>query len=260
MRRSLLPVRQISLAIMSVCFCFALNDRALAAQAPGRTILDSVYTTAQAARGEALFAAKCRSCHVTESLAGNTALPLKADLFIERWREDYLQSLFNKMIGFMPPPNVSPRLKDEEYVDIISFLLQQNGYPAGAQELKLDQLGSTLFVGMNGPQPVPNLAQVLVVGCLTPAANDNWTLTKATEPLRTRQPDSSTPEELKSSDARPLGSQTFQIRGIDNLTVSFDPEAHKGKKVQAKGVLNRQTAGNRINVLSMGVLSATCGQ
>ena len=238
---------------------FGLYSPSAGAQSP-RTILDGVYTTGQAERGTTLFNNHCKSCHVTESLAGNTALPLKADLFIERWREDYVQSLFTKMIGFMPPPNVEPGLKNEEYVDLIAFMLQVNGYPPGSQELRLEQLGSVLFVGPKGPQPVPNLSQVLVVGCLTAGPNDTWTLTRATDPVRTRQPESTTPDEKKASGGRSLGTQTFQLRGFDALPVSFDPDANKDRKVQAKGVLNRQPAGARINVLSIEVVDASCSQ
>ena len=56
------------------------------------------------------------------------------------------------------------------YLDILAFILQFNGYPAGAQELTVERLKAVRFVDKVGPQPLPNLALVRVVGCLTPGA------------------------------------------------------------------------------------------
>jgi hypothetical protein len=147
---------------------------------------------------------------------------------------------------------------DNEYIDIISFLLQSNAYPTGSGELKADQLAGIQIVDKGGPQPVPNQSQVVVVGCLTPGPNGSMTLTQATEPMRTRTPEESTPEELKASTERSLGSLTFILRALDNLPPGFNADEHKGQKVQAKGVLSRQTAGDRINVLSMASVGKTC--
>jgi hypothetical protein len=205
-----------------------------------------------------IFTANCKVCHRSEFFSSPEALALRGPLFVERWREDTLASLFTRMKGFMPPANVGPKLMDNEYIDIIAFMLQSNAYPVGHGELKADQLAGIQIVDKGGPQPVPNQSQVVVVGCLTPGPNGSMTLTQATEPMRTRTPEETTPEELKASGDRALGSATFLLRALDNLPPSFNVDDHKGQKVQAKGVLSRQTAGDRINVLSMAAVGKTC--
>ena len=221
-----------------------------------RTVWDGIYTADQAARGQDTFDANCRGCHNREAdLAGGEAHALKGEFFFDRWREDTLQSLFNKMKGYMPP--AKPRLADDEYADIISFLLRENGFPGGTQELKVNQLASTRIEGKDGPQALPNLALVKVIGCLTPATNNAWNLTSGTAPVRTRTPDESTAEEVKESESAALGSQTFQLRALDGLA-NFDADAHKGKKVQAKGVLYTTQTPNRLSVISVEVVGTTC--
>ena len=226
---------------------------------PTRTVLNGVYTAEQAARGEVVFTEKCKTCHRSEYLSSPEALALKGPLFVERWREDSLGALYTKMKGYMPPANVGPKLKDDEYLDLLAYFLQVNAYPTGSSELKIDQLADIQIVDHDGPKPLSNNTQVLVVGCLTPGSNDSWTLTNATEPIRTRTPEETTPQELTASDARPPGSLTFQLRGIENLPATFSLDSHKSQKVQAKGVLLRQASGNRLTLLSMAKVSSNCG-
>src|SRR3954463_2793398 len=99
-----------------------------------RTILDGVYTEAQAERGLRSYTEHCSRCH-RDNLRGNPeALGLTGTRFIEAWREDTLFSLFDHMATRMPR---EPRqtLPAAVYRDIVAFILQFNGYPAGQQEL-----------------------------------------------------------------------------------------------------------------------------
>ena len=221
-----------------------------------RTVWDGVYTADQAARGQDTFDANCRGCHNREAdLAGGEAHALKGEVFFDRWREDHLQSLLNKMKASMPPARA--RLAEDQYVDIISFLLRENAFPSGTQELKTNQLTSTRIEGSDGPQPLPNLALVKVIGCLTPAANNAWNLTSGTAPVRTRTPDETNPDEVKESASTPLGSQTFQLRALDGLA-NFDPASHNGQRIQTKGVLYTTQTPNRLTVISIEAVGATC--
>ena len=231
---------------------------ALAAQTGNikpRTVWDGVYTADQAERGRFAFNSNCRNCHARdEDFAGGEAHALKGDVWYNRWREDWLQSLFNKMKGYMPPAKA--RLSNEAYLDVISYLLSQNGFPAGAQELKMDQLPSTRIEGKSGPEPLPNLAIAKIIGCLAPGPNNSWNLTSATEPARTRQPDESTPEEIKEAAAAPLGGGTFQLRALDALD-KFDPAEHKGHRIMAKGALFLTQTPKRLSVVSLEVVATT---
>jgi len=241
---------------LAALLCAASTVSAMQTGPTTKTVWQGVFTSEQAERGKETFEANCLSCHNRPAdLSGGEAHALKGSVFFDRWREDTLQSLLNKMKGYMPP--AKPRLADDKYVDIIAFLLGENQFPAGTQELKAAEVGNIRIEGKDGPQPLPNLAIVKVVGCLTPAAGSNWTLTKATDPVRTRESDQSSPEEIRASESVPLGVQIFQLRALDGLG-NFDPEAHRGAKVQAKGVIYTSQTPIRLSLISVEALNTPC--
>jgi S-disulfanyl-L-cysteine oxidoreductase SoxD len=221
------------------------------AQAPV-SVVDGVYTTAQADRGHQAYESRCIQCH--EGLeADGPGLMDKA--FLDRWREDTIEPLFT-FIKTTMPGNAPGSLDDAVYADIIAFLLEANGLPAGATELKPEMVGRIQLVGPDGPRPLANLTIVRAVGCLSAEPNDAWALVKAgnPRPVRSRIVDGTTPEELKLSAAQPLGTQAFRL-----LSVPPQGAAHAGHKVQVKGVLNRQNTLERINVMSLESVAPTCG-
>ena len=80
------------------------------------------------------------------------------------------------------------------------------------------------------------------------------------EPVRTRNAEKSTIEEIKASAAEPPGSQTFRLQNLEDLPPPFSPEMLAGHKVQAKGVLIRQPNKDRINVISIDSAAPTCSR
>ena len=213
------------------------------AQAP-TTVLDGVYTPAQAARGEAAYSASCSGCHEGQDADGPE---LTGKAFLDRWREDTLEPLFT-FIKTRMPGNLPGSLDDRVYADILAYMLQANSLPAGTKELSPDMVGRIQLVGPDGPQPLSNLTIVRAVGCLSRAANNAWALANAgsPRPVRARIVDGTTPEELSVSAAQPLGTQTFPL-----LSVTQQGAAYAGRKVQVKGVLTRQNTIERINVMSL---------
>ncbi len=227
---------------------------ALAAQEKAaRTVLDGVYTEAQAKRGETEYGMNCARCHEGADVDGP---PLMGDPFIDRWREDRLSSLFTFMRTQMPR-DTPGKLAEGSYRDILAFLLQVNGYAAGASELTADAIGNTELVGKDGPKPLPTNALVLVVGCFTSGERDTWALANAARPARTRTADATTPDELKNSAAKPLGNQQFTLQNLSDLP-AFRADAYKGHKVQAKGVLVREANRDRIHVTSLESVAESC--
>ena len=230
------------------------------AQAPGKTVLDGVYSDAQAVRGQAAYTAICSRCH-GNAMEGISAPALTGDHFIERWREDTLDSIFNFLRVYMPPagqPIARSDIPERSYLDILAYIFKMNGYRAGESELTTGLLRSVMLVGKNGPQPVPDGALTVTVGCLTQDHDGVWILQSATEPARTRGGTTSTPAQLKASSEKPLGTLTFRL--VDLAAVhDFAPNAHKGHKMQAKGYLVRQPNAERIQLSAMEMLSSTCG-
>jgi hypothetical protein len=208
-----------------------------------KTVWDGVYTDAQAARGLAAFDSRCRQCHRSGFFQG----------FIERWREDKLSGIFNFISTRMPLDNPGSARQDQ-YLDIITYFLSLNNLPPGPEELTPAALGEIQVQRKDGPAPLPDYITGRVVGCLTLGPENAWTLTKASEPGRTREPTASTPAELKSSAAQPLGTRTFGLPDV----ASRDPDTHKGHKVEAKGFVDHKPAGDRLLLTALQTVAPTC--
>jgi len=233
-----------------------------------KTTLEGVYTQAQADRGQAVFGRICGGCHQQPNLSNADAAPLRGNRFLERWREDNLTNLFTTMKTTMPRaaggnPNdrgSTTRLRDNEYVDILAFILQANGFPSSTEELTLEGLGRTQLVGHDGPKELPDLATVRVAGCVSAGPSGGWMLTSATKPARTITPTDSMPEELKAAEEQAPGSESFRLQNFEYASAAIDPNAYKGYRVLVKGVLRRQSKPpDRINVLSMQRTAVNCG-
>ena len=155
------------------------------------------------------------------------------------------------------PSDAPGSLTDRVYLDIVTYLLEASGFPAGASELRLDPelLASILVVGKRGPGgPVPNFSLVQVIGCLTQNAGNAWMLTRSTEPVRARNSGDSQPTDVKPLDAKPLGTLVFRLLDFPSVGRSARP----GYKVQAKGFLIRQPNDDRLNLTSLQVVGETC--
>jgi mono/diheme cytochrome c family protein len=100
---------------------------------PG-SVWDSVFTLAQAGRGESTYRATCASCH-GDSLAGiNDAPPLTGPFFHKTWDGNALSSLFNRISNDMPSDNPGSLTK-QQVAELVAFTLRYNAYPAGKVEL-----------------------------------------------------------------------------------------------------------------------------
>jgi mono/diheme cytochrome c family protein len=216
-----------------------------------QTVWDGVYTAEQAKQGQTAYLQYCVTCHKPDLLGIEAAM--KGEPFMERRREDNLETLFLDMKATMPRNNPGG-LPDQTYTDIISYLLQSNDMPAGKTELKPELLEKVQLVGKDGPRPVPNFVPVLSVGCLVQMGNSNWFLEAASEPIRTRDSFKRIDRELEESKTRALGDYTFRLQDADD----FNAFSHAEHKVQVKGVIVRSPTGTRINVNSIESISETC--
>jgi mono/diheme cytochrome c family protein len=243
--------------VCAVALLVALPRFVLSAQTltpdGGRTVWSGVYSDTQAARGQAEYGSQCASCH-RDDLSGYQSI-LKGERFMSDYREASLYRLFDKMKTTMPR-NSAGSLSDDAYLAILSYVLQANDFPAGHDDLKLEDLGHVLVVGKGGPEPVPDFSLVQVTGCLTRNETDNtWLVTNATDLVRATQPQA-TAEEIAASAGRALGTGTLQLM----LSPAHLPDPHKGHKVDARGFLIRRPSGNRINVTSLETVSPDCGR
>jgi hypothetical protein len=182
-------------------------------------------------------------------LEGVSAPALTDRRFIDRWREgsvDGLYSFIKQRMPFGRPPSLL--IPDADYLDIVTYILNMNDYPSGSAALPPSLLNEVMFVGKSGPQPVPDGSLVVTIGCLSQESNGVWMLSAATEPVRA---------EWKISAQKSLGTLRFRLADIDAVP-DFEPEDHKGHKMQVKGYLTRQPNAERIGLTSIAMLDSTC--
>jgi len=144
---------RVSAVVVLVVVACAPLARAQDATAPD--VSAGVYTAAQAARGERGYADKCVHCHgpdlraeVPEQMARDAALiargairkrtpALVGETFLANWNGLTVGKLLERIHVSMPqeaPGSMTTR----QAADVLAFMLQRNGYPAGETELPPD--------------------------------------------------------------------------------------------------------------------------
>jgi len=106
------------------------------------------------------------------------------------------------------------------------------------------------------PQGADAMPIVEAVGCLAEGQSRTWTLTNATDPARSARAGFSRPEEIKAAEGRGLGSKQFRLIGMTEM----NPAPHRGHKVLIKGLLIKDSGGDRINVTSLKTVGDQCGK
>lgn len=103
-----------------------------------RTVLDSVYTVAQAERGQAAYAQTCARCHAATLEGADVAPALAGGAFVSAWSGQSLDVLHERIQSAMPTD--TPGVYGKALVtDVIAYMLKFNGYPAGGGELTHEQ-------------------------------------------------------------------------------------------------------------------------
>lgn len=228
-------------------------------ESPDGKIWDGAFTAAQADRGEKSFLeGPCAGCHQRD-LSGDPARngpPLKGDNFFAHYENGSVNDLFVKIRDTMPP-NANAALTEEAKLDVVAFLLRANGFPAGKEELKMEQesLENIRMVRKGAAaRGVPNFALVQVVGCLTQTPDNSWRLTNTSDPRSTKE-ETPTAAALKEAEAQALGTETF---GLISVSRGFAAPSHKGHKVEARGLLYRSPTERFLNLTSLQMVSASC--
>jgi hypothetical protein len=148
-------------------------------------------------------------------------------------------------------PRAQARLDEAVYLDVIAYLLHQNGFPTGPRELtaQADVLARFQIVGTSGPLAAENGQLVSAVGCLARDSN-GWVLTDASAPVRSRSLEPTNADDLKTLEAAPAGSSVVRL-----LVLAPGTEKHEGQRMEAKGLLSS----NGIAAMSLQMVASTCG-
>ena len=216
-----------------------------------KTVRDPIYTAAQAERGKQVYEANCITCHLAsldgsaDPVAGARGAPLVGTRFVQDFGESKVSALFNKMKRDMPSGRPGA-LTDQEYLDAASYVLQKNSFPAGTTELTVETASDTWIPGAGGADGLQNYTLVSSVGCLHQDQTRSWFLTKAGE--------------LQKTDAPPAKADAggdFSFRLLD--AISYNPDPHNGHKMKVTGYMVRLGAEIRVNVMSLQMVGAACG-
>jgi hypothetical protein len=241
---------------MFVLIALLLAGLFQAPQTDRQTIWSGVYTAEQAARGEVQFQMQCAECHAGDLDPRTTTSRLVGERFMDRWREEKVSYLFN-FVSTSMPRRAPASLTEAVYLDIISYLMRTNNFPAGKEPLTKAATETIQFERKEGSQPLPGNTLIQLVGCLTVDPDETWFVTNATEPVRTRRPDA-TAEEISAAQANPLGTKRFRLANFDYVGRAFEPLDNLERKIYVKGTLIRQPNRDRINITAIKVVGAAC--
>lgn len=169
--------------VLAAALCVSSTWAAVAQT--GRTAADRVFSDAQAARGQAAYAAQCQACHGA-MLEGALAPPLAGTGFLRVWDTRPLIDLVDKIEHTMPA-NAPGTISRGQATEIVAYVLKGNGFPAGTMDLGGDTAMKQIVlmappgaasaiaaaaptIGPSSAPPPGNLAQMMR-GILFPSSN-----------------------------------------------------------------------------------------
>ena len=106
-------------------------------QAQAKSVLDGIYTAAQAERGKAVYAMNCAGCHGEKQEGGNAGPTLSGPDFTNGYKDGSAGALLTKISQDMPS-SAPGSLEPQQYADVFAYVLSVNKYPAGQTEAPKD--------------------------------------------------------------------------------------------------------------------------
>ena len=131
--------------LLIVCAVAPVVAAAVSAQTPqtltgaATTVRDRVYSQEQAGRGKTTYDTKCASCH-----DGGTMGPeLWGDPFLAEWDNKSVGAFFSRIKTTMPE-DAAGSLSENEVLDVIAYVVQTNGFPAGEKGMRSESALATI--------------------------------------------------------------------------------------------------------------------
>ena len=107
------------------------------------SVWEGVFTEVQANRGQEVYAGACAFCHgrrlngAPDDPDMRSTPPLARAKFLREWEGRSLAVLFEYTRATMPENNPGS-MTDQEYVDVIAYMLSMSMMPAADEELRPD--------------------------------------------------------------------------------------------------------------------------
>lgn len=129
--------------LVLACVCAAYGDQAetlVAGQdaAKAASVSDGVYNEDQARRGRDKYNQACSACHQVDLSGSDQAPGLVGGDFLDRWDGQSVADFADRIRTSMPADDVGS-ITTPMSVDIVAYVLQVNGFPAGPDELKAER-------------------------------------------------------------------------------------------------------------------------
>jgi hypothetical protein len=100
---------------------------------------------------------------------------------------------------------------------------------------------------------VEDFSLVQAVGCLASGPGETWVLTRTSAPATTLE-DVPGDESLATAAAQPLGNGTYRLLSAR----PFEPAAHVGQKVDARGLIYTEPGRERLTLTSLAPTGVAC--
>ena len=103
-----------------------------------QTVKAGIYSKEQAERGLAVYEKICAACHTFKPSEKSKDNPdLGGDAFLNKWDKKTVHELATVIYTTMPNDG-SAVLTEEQVTDVVTYILQQNSFPAGDAPFKWD--------------------------------------------------------------------------------------------------------------------------
>lgn len=126
----------LSLFTIAATLCFVAAPRAHAqdngssASSAQRTSMSGVFSQKQASAGRNVYSMQCSACHSTSTHTGSA--------FMKSWQGRTVWDLYAFLKDNMPQSEPGA-LTDQEYIQVVTYLLSLNRMPSGDADLPVDQ-------------------------------------------------------------------------------------------------------------------------
>ena len=113
----------------------------------GQQLQQASYTESQAQSGQSLYIQSCAACHLPD-LTGSFEAPALNDAnFQGNWANRNVSELVDLLRQTMPP-QAPASLTEQQYIDIIAYLLSANDIASGSTDL-ISAANAVVFIGDN---------------------------------------------------------------------------------------------------------------
>jgi S-disulfanyl-L-cysteine oxidoreductase SoxD len=120
--------------VVPAAFAALFVTAAIASAQSAGGVWQGAYSAEQATAGKATYDAKCAICHGATLGGGDSAPALTGVAFLNNWNGTSAKDLFDRIHDTMPA-DAPGSLSGPRTAEIIAYIFQTSGFPAGANPL-----------------------------------------------------------------------------------------------------------------------------